>query len=78
MVAFICDHLLSFQRSGSAAAIRLPLKRFLADRFFATLSEAIEYVYATIRRGQSDQGSSLFPTQLQSHAGTSPVSPRIR
>ena len=52
--------------------------RLLADRFFATLSEALEDVYAKIAQGRSDQGSSPCSTPLQSRARTSPGSPHIR
>jgi hypothetical protein len=43
--------------TGSAAAIRRPLNRLLADRFFAALSEALEDDFARIGRGQNGQGS---------------------
>ena len=62
----------------SAAAVSRPLEPLLADRFFAALSEAIEDVYAMIRRGRNGQGSLLCSTPLQSRAGTSPGSPHIR
>ena len=56
----------------------VPCNRLLADRFFAALSEAIEDVYATIRRCRNGQGSLLCSTPLQSRAGTSPGSPHMR
>lgn len=44
---------------------------------FEYASEALADVYATIRRGQSGQGSLPCSTPLQSRAGTSPGSPHI-
>ena len=42
-----------FQRT----AIRRPLNQLLYDSFFVVVSEALEDVYATIRRGRSGRGS---------------------
>jgi hypothetical protein len=65
----------SFQNMRQFVAVTLPDHPIRSSGY---ASEALEDVFAAIRRDRSGQGSLPCSTPLQSRAGTSPGSPHIR